>query len=241
MFYDEIFSWITEPILRWIYLQQNIVIKHHFGGHSPALGTGFQIRPQCCQTRSVVNAIMPIDYLPIKKQQYAENFTISKTGQRLKIAEIFPLHWHEFANLCTSVTKWSLLAVREITKSSSTFSATNISSNIVWLLWLHDIIQMKSNYTLINYNPDNITIRRHILTCSCVWNLIFDTKFRSIYLAKGEKCSIFRLSFVNLQRAKDGTHMFDANIDMCLLYKSHQMARLVSYLMNNFSKWMFTM
>ena len=32
-----------------------------------------------------------------------------------------------------------------ITKSSSTFSATNISSNIVWLIQLHDTIQMKSN------------------------------------------------------------------------------------------------
>ena len=39
--------------------------------------------------------------------------------------------------------------------------------------------------------------------------LDFDTKFSSIYLAKGEKRSVFRLSFVNLQRAKDGSHMFD--------------------------------
>ena len=30
------------------------------------------------------------------------------------------------------------------------------------------------------------------------------------------------------------------NIDMCLLYKSHQIAHLVSYLINHFSKWMFT-
>ena len=30
------------------------------------------------------------------------------------------------------------------------------------------------------------------------------------------------------------------NIDMCLLYKSHQIARLVSHLINPFSKWMFT-
>ena len=37
-----------------------------------------------------------------------------------------------------------------------------------------------------------------------VWNLIF-----GIYLAKGEKPLGFRLLFVNLQRAKDGTHMFD--------------------------------
>ena len=42
-----------------------------------------------------------------------------------------------------------------------------------------------------------------------VWNLIFDIKSSSIYLAKGEKRLFFRLSFVNLQRAKDVTHMFD--------------------------------
>ena len=29
------------------------------------------------------------------------------------------------------------------------------------------------------------------------------------------------------------------NIEMCLLYKSHQIARLVSHLINHFSKWMF--
>ena len=43
-----------------------------------------------------------------------------------------------------------------------------------------------------------------------VWKLIFGTKFNSTNLAKGEKRLVFRLSFVNLQRAKDGTHMFDA-------------------------------
>ena len=30
------------------------------------------------------------------------------------------------------------------------------------------------------------------------------------------------------------------NIDMCLLYKSHQIARLVSHLLNYFSEWKFT-
>ena len=30
------------------------------------------------------------------------------------------------------------------------------------------------------------------------------------------------------------------NIDMCLLYKSYQIARLVSHLINHFSKWTFT-
>ena len=45
------------------------------------------------------------------------------------------------------------------------------------------------------------------------WNQInfdFGIKFSSIYLVKGEKRLVFRLSFVNLQRAKDDTHMFDA-------------------------------
>ena len=43
-----------------------------------------------------------------------------------------------------------------------------------------------------------------------VQNLIFATKFSSTYLAKGQKRSVFQLLFVNLQRAKNGTHMFDA-------------------------------
>ena len=30
------------------------------------------------------------------------------------------------------------------------------------------------------------------------------------------------------------------NTNMCLLYKSHRIARLVSHLINHFSKWMFT-
>ena len=30
------------------------------------------------------------------------------------------------------------------------------------------------------------------------------------------------------------------NIDMFLVYKSHQIARLVSHVVNHFSKWMFT-
>ena len=30
------------------------------------------------------------------------------------------------------------------------------------------------------------------------------------------------------------------NIDMCLLYKFRQIARLVSHLINRFSEWMFT-
>ena len=43
-----------------------------------------------------------------------------------------------------------------------------------------------------------------------VYNLIFATKFSSIYLAKGQKRLVFQPSCVYLQRAKDETHMFDA-------------------------------
>ena len=50
-----------------------------------------------------------------------------------------------------------------------------------------------------------------------VWNLIFGTKFSSISLTKGEKRLVFRLSFVNLQRAKDDTHMFDAKYRYVLI------------------------
>ena len=83
-------------------------------------------------------------------------------------------------------------------QSSSTFSASNISSKIIWLHQLHDTNQMKSHYTL----------KSHMMIYNGVWNLIFGTKFSSINLARGEKRLIFRLSFVNLQRAKDGTRVW---------------------------------
>ena len=38
-------------------------------------------------------------------------------------------------------------------------------------------------------------------------NLIFATKFSSIYLTKGQKFLVFQLSFVNLQRAKENKKM----------------------------------
>ena len=41
---------------------------------------------------------------------------------------------------------------------------------------------------------------------STAWYNPDEAKFSSIYLAKWEKRMVFRLSFVNLQRAKDGTH-----------------------------------
>ena len=61
----------------------------------------------------------------------------------------------------------------------------------------------------------------------------FGTKFSSIYLAKGEKWLGFRLSFVNPQRAKDSTQIFDA--------KCRYVELLVSHLFDYFSKWLFTL
>ena len=57
--------------------------------------------------------------------------------------------------------------VREIAKSSSTFSATNISCNI-WFRQLHDTIKMKSNHTGINYNHNDIAIRSHTMMYNSV-------------------------------------------------------------------------
>ena len=102
----------------------------------------------------------------------------SQTCELLK--NIFLYIGKKYEKWCNLRLNWS---VREITKSSCTFSATNISSNIVWLLQLHDTIQMKFD---------------------------FGTKFSSIYFTKVEKRLVFRQLFVNLQRAKNGTHMFDA-------------------------------
>ena len=43
-------------------------------------------------------------------------------------------------------------------------------------------------------------------------------------------CSVLKMVHICLMQ----------NIDMCFLYKFHQIARLVSRLINHFSKWMFT-
>ena len=123
--------------------------------------------------------------------------------------------------------------VREITKSSSTFSATDISSNMILLLQLHVTIQMKSNYTKINCNHDNIAIRSHIMINDSMLNFWYQ-----IYLTKGEKRLFFHWSTCSVRKMV--LMCLVQNIDMCLLYKSHQIARLVSQLINYFSKWMFT-
>ena len=104
---------------------------------------------------------------------------------------------------------WTLKhwAVREITKSSNTFAATNININIVWFLSLHDNV---------------------------VWNFIFGTKFSSIYLAKGENVWFFDYNWLTCSVRKMVLMCLMQNVDMCLLYKSHQIARLVSHLIITF-------
>ena len=124
-------------------------------------------------------------------------------SSHLKVATIRQIHPHYMM----------FLSVREITKISSTFSATNISSNIVWLLQLHDTIQMKFN---------------------------FGTKFSSIYLAKVENVWFFDYHSLTCSMRKMVHICLMQNIYMCLLYKSHQIARLVSHLINHFSQWIFT-
>ena len=79
-------------------------------------------------------------------------------------------------------------------------------------------------------------MRSHIMIYNDMWNLFFATKLSSIYVAKWEEryhlltCSVRKMILMSLMQ----------NIDMCLLNKSHQIARFVSHLINYFSKWMVT-
>ena len=72
-------------------------------------------------------------------------------------------------------------------------------------------------------------------------NLIFVTKFSSIYLAKGKKTVCFFDHHLLTRSVRKMILMWlMQNMDMCLLYKSHQIARLVSHLNNYLTKLMFT-
>ena len=120
--------------------------------------------------------------------------------------------WCEWDKTVFCITPHRSDLNREITKSSSTFSATNISCNVcyvVWLLQLHDTIVMKFNLVAFNSQNENN-----------VW--VFD--YHSL------TCSVRKMVLICLMQ----------NIDMCLLYKSHRMARLVSHLINHFFQWVFT-
>ena len=70
----------------------------------------------------------------------------------------------EFRSIFITSKPWLkayIRAVREITKSSSTFfSATNFSNYILELLQLHDEIKIEWNYAWIHCN---IAIRSHLM------------------------------------------------------------------------------
>ena len=71
--------------------------------------------------------------------------------------------------------------------------------------------------------------------------LIFATKFSSIYLANGgEKECFFDYHLLTCSVRQMVLICLMQNIDTWLLYQFHQIAGLVSYLINHFSKRRFT-
>ena len=95
---------------------------------------------------------------------------------------------------------------------------------------MHDTIQMKSNDTWINYNHDNIVIRSHTVIYDSAY--IFATKFSSIFLQKEKNVWFFDYHLLTCSMQKMVLMCLMQNIDMCLLYKSHQIVRFVSHLIN---------
>ena len=104
--------------------------------------------------------------------QNAVLFVLTRCGYRMPSCHKTHMFWLYHNSFTSLLFRWDLLhghgikvsrnsvrvqSGRSPKSSSSTFSATNISSNIVWLLQLHDTIQTKS---------------------------IFATKFSCIYLSK---------------------------------------------------------
>ena len=97
------------------------------------------------------------------------------------------------------------------------FSATNTSSNIVWSI------------STAWYNPNEIK-----------WNLILVPNLVAFISQKEKNVCFFDYHSLTRSVRKMVLIYLMQNIDMYLLYKSHQIARLVSHLINHFSKWMFT-
>ena len=119
--------------------------------------------------------------------------------------------------------QWLGLLVREITKISSTFCATNISSNMIWFLQLHDTIKMKYHHTGINYNHNNIAIRSHIMIYSIVQNLILLPNFVAFISQKDKNVWFFNYHLLTCGVRKMVLICLMQNIDMfCInLIKSH--------------------
>ena len=103
--------------------------------------------PSPIQYRPIVGRLISLKHwqypprcmLPTHRVRYRVFLSVQTIGLGLNIRNAVSSYTGSYYN-------WNRLhlSVREITKSSSTFSATNISSNIVWFLQLHDTIQMKS-------------------------------------------------------------------------------------------------
>ena len=70
-----------------------------------------------------------------------------------------------------------------------------------------------------------------------VWNLILVPNSVA-FISQNEKNVCFFYFHLVSRSVRKMVLMFDEKIDMCLLYKCHQIAHLVSYLINHFSKWM---
>ena len=138
-----------------------------------------------------------------------------------KLTPILKLSLNRICRIAQPLDKsnWieSILSVREITKSSSTFSATNTSSNILWSI------------SAAWYNPNEIK-----------WNLILVPNLVAFISQKEKNFCFFDYHSLTCSVRKMVLICLMQNIDMYVLYKSHQIARLVSHLINHFSKWMFT-
>ena len=136
---------------------------------------------------------------------------------------------HNFPYLARGPWRWHILSIqladREISKNSSTFSATNTSSNIVWVLQLHDTIQMKSNYTWINYKHDKIAIRSHIMIYNFLWKLIFGSNLVALIPQKEKNSWFFGYNLLTCSVRRMVLKCLLQNIDMCFfcinLIKSH--------------------
>ena len=92
----------------------------------------------------------------------------------------------------------------EIYRSYKTYTINHITTN--WILIVSPTQWDDQVWSLYLSMPLG---ENKVLVSPFSAPLIFATKFSSIYLAKGEKRFFYRISFVNLQRAKDGTHVFD--------------------------------
>ena len=73
-----------------------------------------------------------------------------------------------------------------------------------------------------------------------VWSLILVPNLVASISQKEKNIWFFNYHLLTFSVRKMVLICLMQNIDMCLLYKSHQIARLVSLLINHVSKWMFT-